>query len=279
LDGLLMAVVEEQCQLELNPAVPAVSWLLCAHVVNDHLKLAIDSCLAQTISNFELLIVANGPKAAEVDEAVRAWHGADNRVRVFITPIRQLSFSLSLGLHYARAALIARMDSDDLSSPDRLERQVAFMTEHVEVAVLGTSYQIIDSDGHMLQTIAMPSTDRLIRRGLLRGNPLCHPTVMFRRQVVLDAGGYLGGLHAEDYDLWSRLALNPTLHFANLPHVCLGYRVIGVGTARRSRWAYASMAASQTRNFLVGAGLRWGAAVVLSVLKLLLRSSSIRDES
>jgi glycosyltransferase involved in cell wall biosynthesis len=272
-----MAISTKPCQPEFTSIVPAVSWLLCAHVVNDHLKQAIDSCLTQTFSNFELLVVANGPKAAEVAEAVRFWHSTDSRVRVFTTPIRQLPFSLSLGVHHARAELIARMDSDDLNRPHRLEHQVEFMLEHTDIAVLGTSYEIVDNDGNVRQTVAMPSTNSLIRRGLLHGNPLCHPTVMFRRQVVLDAGGYLGGLHAEDYDLWSRLALNPTIRFANLPQVCLGYRIVGVGVARRSRWAYASMAASQVRNFLAGAGLRWGVATALSVLKLLLRSSSIRN--
>jgi hypothetical protein len=123
--------------------------------------------------------------------------------------------------------------------------------------------------------VSVPTNDKLIRRALFHGNPLCHPTVMFRRDVVLAAGGYLGGLHAEDYDLWSRLALNSTLHFANLSDVCLGYRVIGVGAARHSRWAYASVAASQLRNFLIGAGLLWGVSAFLSVIKLLIRSDSV----
>lgn len=258
---------------------PTVSWLLCSHVVNNHLKIAIDSCLSQTFSDFELIFVANGPMASEVAEAVQNWHGNDSRVRIFATPIRQLPFSLSFGLHHARGNFIARMDSDDISKIDRLERQVNFMKVHPNVAVLGTSYEIIDNDGKFMRTVIMPSTNTSIRRGLLRGNPICHPSVMFRRQLVLDAGGYLGGLHAEDFDLWCRLSLNPMVSFANLPEVCLSYRVIGVGTARRSRWAYAAIAASQLRNFLMGAGLVWGLAIFLSVLKLFLRSSPIKNNN
>jgi glycosyltransferase involved in cell wall biosynthesis len=256
---------------------PFVSWILCSHVVNSHLKLSIESCLSQTYNYFELIFIANGPNALKVAQTVQSWYGTDSRVLIFMTEIHQLSFSLSLGLHHARGTLIARMDSDDISRSDRLERQVDFMSEHPEIAVLGTSYEIINDSGAVQRDIRMPQSDKSIRQGLLRGNPLCHPSVMFRRQVVLEAGGYLGGLHAEDYDLWARLSLNPKYQFANLNIICLGYRVIGVGIARRSRWAYASIAASQFRNFLIGGGVRWCFASFVSVGKLLLRSSPIRS--
>lgn len=271
------AAIQNINMLVSGSSTPAVSWLMCAHVVNDQLKLAIDSCLNQTFKDFEVVFIANGPAAKEIAESVHGWYGTDNRVRVFITPIRQLSFSLSFGLHYARASLVARMDSDDISHPTRLEHQVTFMEKHSDVAVIGTAYEIVNDAGLVKGTVTNPLTNNAIRKGLLHGNPICHPSVMFRRQVILDAGGYLGGLHAEDYDLWSRLSMNPNIRFANLPQVCLSYHVVGIGTARRSRWAYASTAASQFRNFLVGSGLRWLYASLISVVKMLLRSSPIRE--
>ncbi len=261
----------------LKSAPPRVSWLLCAHVSNDHLKLAIESCLNQSYENFEVIFVANGLAASSVAKSVIEWFGSDTRIRVFTTPIKHLSFSLSLGLHHARGHLVARMDSDDISCAKRLERQVQYMTEHPDIAVLGTSYEVIGADGCVQRQIYLPESDTSIRRALLRGNPFCHPSVMFRRQIILDAGGYLGGLHAEDYDLWARLSLNPNYRFSNLKEICLGYRVVGVGIARRSRWAYASIAATQLRNFLVGGGLRWFLASIISVVKLIIRSSPIHD--
>ena len=256
--------------------VPAVSWLLCTHVAGEQLRLALQSCLDQTFTEYELLVVVNGSKAQEVASAVRVWVGSDPRIRIFTTEVRHLIFSLSLGLHHARASLVARMDSDDLSKSDRLERQVAFMRQHPEVVVLGSAYEVLDTEGRPQQKVLLPTSNIEIRRALLKGNPLCHPSVMFRRKVVLDAGGYFGGLHAEDYDLWVRLSNDPANQFANLPEICLGYRSVGVGPARRARSAYASMAASQFQNFVKGYGLSWAFAAFFSTLKAFVRSRPSR---
>ena len=256
---------------------PAISWLLCTHVANAQLQRAVQSCLDQSFTDFELLLIINGSSAAELANVVTTWFGPDPRVRIYTTEVRHLIFSLSLGLHHARADLVARMDSDDLSTPDRLVQQVAFMREHPEVAVLGSAYQIIDANDQGQMTITLPLADAAVRRALLWGNPLCHPSVMFRRQVVLDVGGYLGGLHAEDYDLWLCLAANPAIKFANLETVCLGYRSVGVGTARRARSGYASMASAQFRHFVNGFGIRWLLAALLSTLKAFVRSDKARQ--
>jgi len=262
--------------IKSRPPVPTVSWLLCTHVADEQLYLALRSCLDQTFLDFELLVVANGSLAHEVAATVQVWVGCDSRVRILTTEVKHLIFSLSLGLHHARAELIARMDGDDLSKTYRLARQVAFMRQHPEVTVLGSAYEIIDGEGRPQQKVLLPTGDIGIRNALLRGNPLCHPSVMFRRNVVLDAGGYLGGLHAEDYDLWVRLANEPLNKFANLSEICLSYRSVGVGTARRSRSAYASMAAAQYRNFINGQGFNWAFAALLSTLKAFIRSSPDR---
>jgi len=250
---------------------PEVSWLLCSNVANEQLRQALQSCLNQTFTDFELLVVANGEFANDVAAAVRSWFGADPRLQVLTTEVRHLNFSLSLGLHHARAALIARMDSDDLSRVDRLEKQVLFMRSHPEVTVLGTAYELIDDDGVSQKTVLLPLDDRAIRRALLCGNPLCHPSVMFRRVDVLAVGGYIGGIYAEDYDLWARMAIDSRGQFANLSEVCLGYRSSGEGLARGARKAYAAMGAAQFRNFVLGAGFIWGFATLLSIMKAFVR--------
>jgi len=260
-------------QTEFQNTSPAVTWLLATHIANKHLRIAIDSCLNQTMSDFECLIIANGASADKIANQVRAWFHHESRVHVHTTPVRQLNFSLSLGLHLARAPLVARIDADDVASPDRLEKQVAFMTENPHIAVVGTAYDVIDADGNVIDHVDLPISDRLIRQQLYYGNPLCHPSVMFRREVANDVGGYLGGLYAEDYDLWVRLAQMPHVEFANLPETCLGYRNAGVGSARGARMAYATVASAQFRNFVAGCGWRWGVAAFISLGKAVFRAN------
>lgn len=273
----LSSLVQVSADSTKASELPAVSWLLCTYVADAQLRRAVQSCLDQSFTDFELLLIINGSAAAELATEVQAWFGADQRVRIFTTEVRHLIFSLSLGLHHARADLVARMDSDDLSEPDRLARQVGFMREHPEVAVLGSAYKIIDANESPQKTIRLPVTDIAVRRALLWGNPLCHPSVMFRRQAVLNVGGYLGGLHAEDYDLWLRLAADPSIKFANLEAVCLGYRSVGVGMARGARSGYASMASAQYRHFVNGFGVRWLLASLVSACKAFVRSSKARQ--
>ena len=257
--------------MPLSETIPAVSWLLCSHVADEQLRLALNSCLDQTFTDFELLVVANGDSAVAVAESVKHWVGDDSRVRVFVTEVRQLPFSLSLGLHHARAELVARMDSDDLSKRNRLQLQVSFMRAHPEVAVLGSCYEIIDATAHVLRPVQLPLDDDSIRRAMRWSNPICHPSVMFRRNAVLNAGGYVGGLQAEDYDLWIRLAADRNLKFANLREIGISYRATGVGLARGARAAYASVAGAQLRAFLMGGGVGWLFGALATTLKLALK--------
>lgn len=249
---------------------PRVSWLLCSNIANDNLKKAVQSCFNQKFSDFELIFVANGPNFQAVANQVRGWFGSDSRLEIIQTPMRHLNFSLNLGLNFARAPLIARMDADDISYPERLAMQVEFMTENQDVAVLGSAFDLIDSVDQKIAHSKAPEGNHEIRKSLIYRNPICHPSVMFRRGVVLSVGGYLGGLYAEDYDLWVRLSNDPKIIFANLKQPLLGYRHFGAD-ARGARLAYATQASTQLRQFLVGFGLVWLWAALYTMLKMVFK--------
>ena len=257
-------------QIELKPRV---SWLLCTHQDKELLERAIFSCLSQTTKDFELIIIVNGENTKTLANSIRMRHGEDPRVQIVETPIHLLNFSLNLGLHLARAPYVARMDADDVSHPDRLTRQLDFMERHPSVAVLGSAYELIDESGNVHGTVFPPTSNEYIRRSLHYRNPICHPSVMLRKQAILQAGGYLGGQNAEDYDLWLRIALDPTWQFANMPDVLLSYNSALGGAARRSRRAYANAAAAQLRNFLISHDLRWFVGSVFSVAKSMFRAN------
>jgi len=251
--------------------VPLVSWILCTHVGGTLLYKAIDSCLSQTYSNFELIVVINGDNISKVKEEINGWNiSSDPRLIIYATELKNLTFSLSLGLHLANGKYIARMDGDDISYPHRLSMQVNFLENNPDISVLGTAFEIVDFRDNPISVVSNPLDDLNIRRSMIFKNPLCHPTVMFKRDAVLAVGGYLGGFHSEDYDLWIRLSKCPEIKFANLSEVCLGYRYVGVGVARKSREAYASMAGSQLRSFLISARFKWFVAVLISLIKIVL---------
>jgi len=251
-----------------NPILsPLVSWLMCAHVQNDHLRAAIHSCLDQTCQNFELIIVLNGPIRDEIERSINFWFPSHEKIRLYKTEIHHLIFSLNLGLNFARGQYIARMDSDDISSLNRLAFQSNFLERNPNISVLGSAYNLIDEDGTYITTVQNPEDNTSIRLALLYTNPINHPSVMIRRDVLLNAGGYFGGLHAEDYDLWCRLALDENILFSNLKEPLLNYRQFGVGAARRSRFAYATQAATQLNTFLLTGSISWLISALISTFK------------
>jgi glycosyltransferase involved in cell wall biosynthesis len=244
---------------------------MCTNREDELLHRAIASCLNQTLQDLELVLVANGEHAATIERALQARYGHDDRIRLFSTEIRYLNFSLSLGLQHTRAEFVARMDADDESMPDRLEIQYDFMQHNPDVTVLCAAYELVAPDGTVVGGVVPPRSDRQIRSQLRYRNAICHPTVMFRASSVKQAGGYLGGLHAEDYDLWSRLHAIGSYRFGSIDRCVLRYSAQPSGAARRSRAAYASMASAQIRGFLESGDPRWLAGSALSVAKMLIR--------
>lgn len=251
-------------------SLPVVSWILCTNSLGDHLRLTIDSCLQQTFPDFELVIVANGNQSDDIVSAIKFWFGGDTRVRVFSTKVRHLIFSLSLGLHYARGEYIARIDADDLALVNRLELQINFFNIYPETSVLGGAYAVIDRNGKPIREVSLPLTNKEIRKALPFRNPLCHPSVMFRREKILSVGGYFGGVFCEDYDLWVRLSNDPKIIFSNLPDLLIGYREIGQ-EARGNLVAYCSQASIQFRNFIMGYGYYWLLGSIFSCCKLIIK--------
>lgn len=247
---------------------PIVSWLLCTNNRDNLLYRAIESCLCQTLTDFELIIICNGIDHKKIAEDLQANYREDTRVRIYSTEMSLLNFSLNLGLHMARSSLIARMDADDVADRQRLEKQVEYMLSHPDVAVLGSNYRLIDQEGNVFSCSQLPLSNKAIRASLRYKNPLCHPAVIFRRDVIRKVGGYMGGQNAEDYDLWLRISMNDEYKFANLPDYLLSYNAGTNGLARRSRKAYANASAAQWRNFLLTNKFSWLIGSVITSLKM-----------
>ena len=195
---------------------PRVSVILPVRDGERFLREALQSVLAQTLDDFELLVVDDGSTdgtAAILDEV------QDDRLRVLRQGPLGLVAALNLGIAEARTPYLARMDADDVSLPERLERQVAYLDERPRVALVVSRVETIGRDA----TVVLPDDDAALRRRLLLRNPFTHGSVVVRADAVARGGGYRTDYGAnEDYDLWRRIAREWEL--GALPDVLYRYR-------------------------------------------------------
>jgi glycosyltransferase involved in cell wall biosynthesis len=202
-----------------------VSVVMPVYNAGKYLRSAVQSVLAQTFTDFELIAVDDGSKDESL-AILREFEAKDPRVKVISRANTGIVGALNDGLAAAKGELIARMDADDLATPHRFEKQVAFLREHPDHVLVGSQVMLIDSDDAAL----CPKRDTVyeheeIDAGHLSGRwPLVHPTVMMRRDAVMKVGGYRAKYQwLEDLDLFLRLAEVGQL--ASLRDVLLHYRL------------------------------------------------------
>jgi hypothetical protein len=179
--------------------------------------------LEQTLTDIEVLFIENGSMDGTL--AVLNRYSGDSRVKVFSLPHPNLVDALNFGMAQARGKYLARMDADDYSLPERLERQVAFMEEHPDIGIAGTA-AFFEYTGEPEPTIVRyPEKHADIIRQLnlpYTAPAFCHSTVMFCPERIPGKISYRRAFrHAEDYDLWLRLS--HLCGMANLPEALLRY--------------------------------------------------------
>lgn len=242
----------------MTHAQPAVSIVLPVREPSrEFLIAAVRSVLGQTLVDTELLVIEAVCAGAVPATAILANELADTRLRILRLAECSLVEQLNAGLRESRATYIARMDGDDICLPRRLEVQRQFLDAHPDVDVVGSHIAIIDSTGRGIGVRRYPTDHDAIVAAMQRYNPLAHPAVMFRRQPVLDAGGYRNpDRAAQDYDLWARMA-NAGRRFANFDGVLLEYRVHqGAIKARRVRDTLESTLRTKQEHFGASMSLR-----------------------
>jgi len=184
---------------------------------------AIRSILVQTLSDFEFIIVDDGSTDSTpgiLDEHVRH----DSRIRVIRQSNAGVTAALNAGCTAAGGEYIARMDADDVSLPQRLEVQVAYLATHPRVTVLGSAIQVIDQAGQKSGIKRFPTTPGLVAWSMLFFNSVVHPAVLMRRDALAAAGFYPAHRpRVEDYALFLRLSR--TADIDNLQDVLLNYRI------------------------------------------------------
>jgi glycosyltransferase involved in cell wall biosynthesis len=206
-------------------AGPAITVAMSVHNGEPYLAESIESVLGQSFGDFEFLILDDGSQDGSAATIAR-FAAADRRIRPICRENRGLIASLNQLLAEASAPLVARMDADDVCRPRRFERQVAFLHANPDHGVVGTWSEDIDHRGRPIRCDGadQPLThEEFVASIETHGPLLCHPAVMYRRELVRAVGGYHAAfLHCEDLDLWLRLASRTRI--ANIPERLLRYR-------------------------------------------------------
>lgn len=206
---------------------PIVSVLLPFYEPGAEFDAAIRSIVGQDMPEWELLLIGNNPHPAAY-ELAWGWAARESRIRLLEEPQQGIAFALNTGLRHARAPLVARMDADDFSVPERLRLQCQFLEAQPQIGVVSCRTRftsaIAASEGFrrfVAWQNGILSPEAHARNRFIE-SPVAHPSVMFRRHLAEEWGAYDTGPVPEDYELWLRW-MERGVAFCKLPQELLAW--------------------------------------------------------
>ena len=205
-------------------AAPAVSVMVPVYNTARYLAQTLESILAQTFTDFELIAVDDGSKD-ESPQILRRFAEKDKRIRLTLRENQGIVATRIEMLAQARGRYVAVNDSDDISLPHRLAEQVKFLDANPDHVCVGGWFDMIDAAGRRLTTLKPPGGDAEIQKQLLAGHcAITHSCGMYRKEAAEKAGGYNPRFtYAHDLELWLRLGEVGKL--ANLPQTVVQFRL------------------------------------------------------
>lgn len=193
----------------------------------EYVRIALDSMLVnQSVKPAEIVLVQDGPVPVGLSELLSEYEAKYGELMHIIRLEKNggLGNALRLGVENAKYDICARMDSDDIAMPDRFEKQLAYMEAHPECDIVGGQItEFIDSPDNIVGKREVPCDNEAIYQYMRSRCALNHPTVMFKKKAVLDAGNYQDWFWNEDYYMWIRMMEQGSV-FANLSDVLVNMR-------------------------------------------------------
>jgi glycosyltransferase involved in cell wall biosynthesis len=209
--------------------LPLISVVLPVYNGEGYLRESVDSILNQTFSDFEFIILNDG-STDRSEDVILSYK--DPRIKYHKHLNCGLAATLNKGIDLAKGKYIARQDQDDISLPERLQKQIDFMESNPTVALLGTNAEIINEKSQSLQRFLNHAANSdILKFDLLFDNPFVHSSIMFRKAVIEISGNYMVSKEFfEDHNLWSRMARQAPI--ANLPDCLVKYREVSTSISR-----------------------------------------------
>jgi glycosyltransferase involved in cell wall biosynthesis len=204
---------------------PLISILMPVYNTEAYVLDSVESVLKQTHSNLQLIIVNDGSTDGTANKLKQI---KDSRVQIISQNNMGVSAALNKALELAKGSYIARNDSDDISFPTRLEKELAFLESNPSIGLLGAAAEIIDKNGTPTGLLKHPQHNDEIQYQMMWNSPFVSSTTLFRMECLGSTGRFYDGtVFFEDYHLWSSIARNWKL--ANLPDVLIQYRELTSG--------------------------------------------------
>ena len=206
----------------------------------EYLTMCFDSIYQQSLQPTEIVLVEDGLLSASLYEAIEHEEARFPQIKhVKLSKNQGLGNALNKGLEACSYDIVARMDTDDICMPELFETQINYLYAHPDIDVLGAWISEFDNTTSNIVAIRnLPEEHEVIYQFGKKRNPINHPVVMFRKQAVINAGGYLPFPLFEDYYLWARM-LNQGYHFHNLQQSLLLFRRSPEMVRRRGGLTYA----------------------------------------
>jgi glycosyltransferase involved in cell wall biosynthesis len=187
------------------------------------LREALQSLADQTHKAEEVILVEDGPISDKLQAVIKDFREQLNIKSVRLTCNSGLTVALNEGLKHCNHELVARMDADDISLPQRFERQVDFMMKNPEISISSTWLEEFNENGRIISYRKLPLEHKEIKRFAKTRSPINHPSLIFRKNAVLEVGGYPNLRKCQDHALAS-VMLYKGYKFANQPDVLLKMR-------------------------------------------------------
>lgn len=203
-------------------------------------KTAMESVSNQTVPPDEVVLVVDGPVTDGLDAVISHYESLDCFKVVRLPENQGHGNARRIGLETCSNEIVALMDSDDISLPDRFEKQIGLFERDDELSVVGGNIaEFSDNETNTVGIRTVPCSDEEIKSDLKTRCPFNQVSVMFRKSHIQKAGGYLDWFCNEDYYLWIRMYL-AGMKFANVPEVLVNVRVGADMYKRRGGWKYFS---------------------------------------